>query len=120
MGTLAIPPPGVLLMNEPIFWHISARALYGWAGADLRAHIASQGDNMHISQKKRVDRHDGSSCRPAFAPERTSAFILKPNFPKICGAERFKSARVKSCHRPPKIKKRRVREVLGYSDIKDI
>ena len=52
---------GVLLMNEPIFEYISARALYGWAGADLRAHIASQGDIMHISRKKRVDRHDGSN-----------------------------------------------------------
>ena len=43
------------------------------------------------------------------APERTSAFILKPNFfPKICGAERFKSVPDNnSCRRPTK-KKRRV------------
>ena len=40
---------GVLLMNEPIFWHISARTLYGWAGADLRAHIASQGPRLRTS-----------------------------------------------------------------------
>ena len=59
---------------------ISADALHALARGELRAHIAKQGDKKKICCGERVDRHDGSSCRPAI-PNAMARFLTSRTKP---------------------------------------